>query len=202
MRLSGTGSMKKTSVIPSLLAALVCALSATAAGQENGSDPRVRVVTSAGDFVIRLDPRRAPLTVEAFLEHVDSGFYEGTIFHRVIAGFVAQAGGYTEEMNLKETEGSVFNESGNGLSNMRGTVGLARSNEPHTGTTQFYVNLADNLDLNPRPTRWGYAVFGTVEEGMEVVDNIGHSPTAGGGEFVRNVPVTPIVIERIERVSP
>jgi len=194
--------MDRRSVFLGLIAAATCALSAHVRAQDNSTDPRVRVVTSAGDFVIRLDPRRSPLTVEAFLEHVDSGFYEGTIFHRVIAGFVAQAGGFTQDMQPKLIEGSVVNESGNGLSNMRGTVGLARSNDPHTGTTQFYVNLADNLDLNPRPSRWGYAVFGTVEEGMEVVDSIGHSPTAGGGEFVRNVPVTPIVIERIERISP
>lgn len=193
--------MNRTSALFGLLAAASCMLSTAVCAQINSSDPRVRVVTTAGDFVIRLDPGRAPLTVAAFLENVDSGFYEGTIFHRVIAGFVAQAGGFTEDMQQKPTETSVVNESGNGLSNMRGTVGLARSNEPHTGTTQFYVNLADNLDLNPRPTRWGYAVFGTVEEGMDVVDSIGHSPTAGGGEFVRNVPMTPIVIERIERIS-
>ena len=176
-------------------------LATPAAAQTADGDPRARVVTNAGDFVIRLDVDRAPLTVEAFLALVDSGFYEGTIFHRVIAGFVAQAGGYTEDMLAKDTEGTVFNESGNGLSNMRGTVGLARTNEPHSGTTQFYVNLADNLDLNPRPSRWGYAVFGTIVEGMDIVDSIGHSPTSGAGEFVRNVPVTPIVIERVELIS-
>lgn len=176
-------------------------LTASAAAQDIVPDPRVRVVTTAGDFIIRLDANRAPLTVEAFLSHVDSGFYEGTIFHRVIAGFVAQAGGFTVDVQQKETEGSVINESGNGLSNMRGTVGLARTAEPHSGTTQFYINLADNLDLNPRPTRWGYAVFGTIDEGMDVIDTIGHSATAGGGPFDRNVPVMPIVIERIERLS-
>ncbi|HMB74274.1 MAG TPA: peptidylprolyl isomerase [Gammaproteobacteria bacterium] len=192
--------MIRTSAILGLLSAAIFSLSADVCAQQAG-DPRVRVVTSAGDFVIRLDAGRAPMTVDAFLEKVDEGFYEGTIFHRVVAGFVAQGGGFTADMELKPTDSWVVNESGNGLSNLRGTVGLARSNEPHTGTTQFYVNLADNLDLNPRPSRWGYAVFGTIEEGMEVVDSIGHSATAGGGEFVRNVPVTPIVIERIERVS-
>jgi cyclophilin family peptidyl-prolyl cis-trans isomerase len=190
----------KTPLI-SLLAATALFLATLAAGQIAPGDPRVRVVTTAGDFVIRLDTDRAPLTVAAFLELVDSGFYEGTIFHRVIAGFVAQAGGYTEDMETKPTEGNIVNESGNGLSNMRGTVGLARTNEPHSGTTQFYVNLADNLDLNPRPTRWGYAVFGVVEEGMEVIDEIGHSATSGSGPFDRNVPVTPIVIERVERIT-
>jgi cyclophilin family peptidyl-prolyl cis-trans isomerase len=166
------------------------------------SSPRVRVVTTAGEFVIELDRGRAPLTVEAFLRHVTSGHYAGTIFHRVVPGFVAQAGGYTVDMQLKPIEGTVFNESGNGLSNLRGTVGFARTGEPHTGTSQFYINLADNLDLNPRPTRWGYAVFGKVVEGMEVVDEIGHAATGAGGEFDRNVPVTPITIERIVLMTP
>lgn len=177
------------------------ALAAPAAGAQAPSelapDPRVRVETNVGDFVIELNRLRAPLTVEAFLEHVAEGHYEGTIFHRVVPGFVAQAGGYTEDFDLKPTEGTVFNESGNGLSNMRGTVGMARTNEPHSATSQFYVNLADNLDLNPRPTRWGYAVFGTVVEGMEVVDDIGHRPTGAGGPFDRNVPVDTVVIERV-----
>ena len=166
----------------------------------NGS-PRVRVVTTAGNFVIELDRGRAPLTVDAFMKYVNEGFYSGVIFHRVVAGFIAQAGGYDAEMMPKAVTASVFNESGNGLSNLRATVGFARSNDPHSGTSQFYVNLADNIDLNPRPTRWGYAVFGKVVEGMEVVDDIGHRPTAGGGPFDRNVPVVPIIIERIEVVE-
>ena len=160
--------------------------------------PRVRVVTTAGSFVIELDQNRAPKTVEAFLKYTKSGFYAGTIFHRVVAGFIAQAGGYTKELQPKPVTENIINESGNGLSNLRGTVALARTTEPHSGTSQFYVNLADNIDLNPRPTRWGYAVFGRVTEGMEVVDDIGHRPTAGGGPFDRNVPVDPILIERIE----
>jgi peptidyl-prolyl cis-trans isomerase A (cyclophilin A)/peptidyl-prolyl cis-trans isomerase B (cyclophilin B) len=163
--------------------------------------PRVRVVTNAGNFVIELDPNRAPRTVAAFLGYVKTGFYSGVIFHRVVAGFIAQAGGYTAEMVAKPVTENVINESGNGLSNLRGTVGFARSAEPHSGTSQFYVNLADNIDLNPRPTRWGYAVFGKVVEGMEVVDDIGHRPTAGGGPFQSSVPVEPIVIQRIELVT-
>lgn len=161
-------------------------------------DPRVRFVTTLGDFVIELNSRRAPLTTESFLQYAREGHYEGTVFHRVIQGFVAQAGGYTADLQEKQVERSVVNESGNGLSNLRGTVGLARTTEPHSGTSQFYINLADNLDLNPRPTRWGYTVFGTVVEGMEVVDEIGHRPTGAGGSFDRNVPVEPIVIERVE----
>jgi cyclophilin family peptidyl-prolyl cis-trans isomerase len=182
-----------------LVPALATAQEAPASGAANS--PRVRVVTGAGNFVIELDQNRAPRTVEAFLKYVKEGFYSGVIFHRVVAGFIAQAGGYTADMEQKPVTEAVINESGNGLSNLRGTVGFARSNEPHSGTSQFYVNLADNVDLNPRPTRWGYTVFGKVIEGMEVVDDIGHRPTAGGGPFDRNVPVEPIVIERIELIE-
>jgi cyclophilin family peptidyl-prolyl cis-trans isomerase len=163
--------------------------------------PRVRVVTTAGNFVIELDRNRAPRTVEAFLKYVKEGFYSGVIFHRVVAGFIAQAGGYTPDMQPKAVTENVVNESGNGLSNLRGSVGFAPSTEPHSGTSQFYINLADNVDLNPRPTRWGYAVFGKVVEGMEVVDDIGHRPTAGGGPFTSSVPVEPIVIQRIEVIE-
>jgi cyclophilin family peptidyl-prolyl cis-trans isomerase len=176
-------------------------LSPLCAAQETAPDavhPRVRVVTTAGSFVIELDQGRAPKTVEAFLKYVKSGFYSGTVFHRVVAGFIAQAGGYTKDLEPKAVTENIINESGNGLSNLRGTVALARSTDPHSATSQFYVNLADNIDLNPRPTRWGYAVFGKVVEGMEVADDIGHRPTAGGGPFERNVPVEPILIERIE----
>lgn len=165
------------------------------------TDPRVNVVTNAGSFVIELDVDRAPLTVENFLAYAREGHYDGTIFHRVIQGFVAQAGGYTGDFQLKPTERMVVNEAGNGLSNLRGTVGLARTSDPHSGNSQFYINLVDNLDLNPRPTRWGYAVFGTVAEGMEVVDEIGHVPTGANGPFERNVPVQNIVIQRVEVIG-
>ena len=165
------------------------------------TDPRVNVVTNAGSFVIELDVDRAPLTVENFLAYAREGHYDGTIFHRVIQGFVAQAGGYTGDFQLKPTERMVENEAGNGLSNLRGTVGLARTSDPHSGNSQFYINLVDNLDLNPRPTRWGYAVFGTVVEGMEVVDEIGHVPTGANGPFERNVPVQNIVIQRVEVIG-
>ena len=161
------------------------------------NEPRVQVVTNVGEFVIELDRIRAPLTVENFLQYVNENHYAGTVFHRVVAGFIAQGGGYTPELKLKDAPHKVFNEAGNGLSNLRGTVGMARSNEPHSADAQFYVNLADNLDLNPRPTRWGYAVFGKVVEGMEVVDQIGHTATGAGGEFDRSVPVAPIVIQRM-----
>lgn len=162
-------------------------------------DPRsVRVITTLGSFVIELDGLRAPLTIENFIQYAREGHYEGTIFHRVIQGFVAQTGGFTVELEEKPAERTVANESGNGLSNLRGSVGLARTNDPHSGGSQFYINLADNLDLNPRPTRWGFTVFGTIAEGMEVVDEIGHRPTGAAGQFERNVPLEPIIIQQIE----
>ena len=186
-----------------LASLLLCLLLVPMVGttQESAAATRVRVQTSVGSFVIELDRGRAPLTVDAFLKYAKQGFYAGLIFHRVVAGFIAQAGGYTADLQQKPVTAAVPNESGNGLSNLRGTVGFARSNDPHSGTSQFYVNLADNLDLNPRPTRWGYAVFGKVVEGMEVVDDIGHRPTGPGGPFDRNVPIMPITIERMEVVG-
>jgi cyclophilin family peptidyl-prolyl cis-trans isomerase len=193
--------MRLATLLLCLLVSPLLAAQEAAPPPAPADSPRVRVVTNAGDFVIEHDRSRAPLTVAAFLKYVEQGFYSGVIFHRVVAGFIAQTGGYTADMMQKDVTANVVNESGNGLSNLRGTVGFARSTEPHSGTSQFYVNLADNIDLNPRPTRWGYAVFGKVTEGMEVVDDIGHRPTAGGGPFDRNVPVEPIVIERIELIE-
>jgi peptidyl-prolyl cis-trans isomerase A (cyclophilin A) len=194
------------SAMSRIVTALVFALLLVAgdlAAQEPpvSATPRLRVVTTLGSFVIELDRGRAPLTVEHILRYVDEGYYDGTVFHRVVQGFVAQAGGYTADLQAKPAERTVVNESGNGLSNLRGTVGMARTNDPHSSTSQFYVNLANNLDLNPRPTRWGYTVFGNVVEGMDVVDQIGHRPTSSGGEFTRDVPVEPIVIQRIERIG-
>ena len=194
--------MRLASLLLSLLLVpqLVAAQDAQAPAP-TGPSTRVRVVTTAGNFVIELDHNRAPRTVDTFLKYVKEDFYSGLIFHRVVAGFIAQAGGYTPDLMPKDVKENIINESGNGLSNLRGTVGMARSTEPHSATSQFYVNLSDNVDLNPRPTRWGYTVFGKVVEGMEVVDDIGHRPTAGGGPFDRNVPVEPILIERIEIVE-
>lgn len=163
--------------------------------------PRVRVQTSMGSFVMELNPDRAPITVANFLQYVRAGYYPGTIFHRVIANFVAQGAGYDEKFVLKPTRSDIPNESGNGLSNRRGTVGLARTGEPHTGNTQFYINLADNPALDPQASRWGYAVFGHVVEGMDVVDSMGSVATGPGGAFEADVPIKPIVIEKIEELK-
>ncbi|MCC5868207.1 MAG: peptidylprolyl isomerase [Gammaproteobacteria bacterium] len=159
--------------------------------------PRVEVETSQGSFVVELDARRAPLTVRNFLGHVADGHYEGTVFHRVVQGFVIQGGGYTADFELKPTTHMVANESGNGLSNRRGTIAMARTPDPHSADAQFYVNLVDNVSLDPNPSRWGYAVFGAVISGMEVVDAIGHVATGAGGPFERDVPQAPVVIREV-----
>jgi peptidyl-prolyl cis-trans isomerase A (cyclophilin A) len=161
-------------------------------------EARVRIETTVGDFIVELDANRAPITVQNFLQNAVNDFYDGTIFHRVAVGFLIQGGGYLPDLTLKPTESTVFNESGNGLSNRRGTIAMARSNDAHSANTQFYINLSDNSSLNPSPQRWGYAVFGEVVEGMEIVDRIGSVQTGAGGEFDRDVPVAPIVIRNIE----
>ena len=164
----------------------------------NAPPARVRVTTNMGEFVIQMLPDRAPLTVNNFLRYVKEGYYSNTVFHRVIANFVIQGGGHdATDYKLKSTHESIFNESGNGLQNKRGTVGLARSDPPHSGNAQIYVNLVDNPDLDPLPTRWGYTVFGRVIEGMDVVDRIGVSPTGAAGPFKSDAPLKPVVIESV-----
>lgn len=163
--------------------------------------PQVQVVTSLGNFTIELNAERAPLTVAHFLKYVDQGQYSGTIFHRVIANFVIQGGGFDANYKLKPAPTKVVNESGNGLTNQRGTVGMARSQDPHGSDAQFYVNLYDNEALDPNKTRWGYAVFGKVVQGMDVVDRIGNVSTGARGLFKEDAPLQPMVIERIERVA-
>lgn len=150
-----------------------------------------------GNFVIELNAARAPLTVANFLEYVRSGQYEGTIFHRVISNFVVQGGGFDEKLAEKPTRAKIPNESGNGLSNRRTTVGMARAGEAHSADAQFYVNLTDNATLDPQPSRWGYTVFGQVVEGMDVVDAIGNVATGEVGPLERDAPLKPVVIQRI-----
>jgi cyclophilin family peptidyl-prolyl cis-trans isomerase len=178
--------------------ALLCLLTCVARAQDA---PRVRVTTNLGAFVIALDVERAPLTVANFLEYVRAGHYNGTIFHRVVGNFVAQGGGFDPQYVEKPTRPGIPNESGNGLSNRRGTVGLARTGDPHSGNAQFYLNLADNAPLDPQPSRWGYAVFGAIVDGMNVVDDIGAAATGEIGPFERDAPLKPIVIERVEELQ-
>lgn len=161
----------------------------------------VRLQTTEGDIVVELDGRRAPLTVANFLGLVESGYYDGTIFHRVMPDFVVQGGGYDRDFQSSEPELHVPNESGNGLRNLRGSVALARTADPHSGAAQFYINLADNRTLDPQADRWGYAVFGYVIEGMDVVDKVAAIRTGPGGPFPKDVPVSPVVLTKATRLG-
>ena len=189
-----------------LAAACACLLVQPAARADDvtGSNPEVRVTTNMGSFVIELRPDRAPLTVADFLRYVQEGFYTNTLFHRVVANFVVQGGGHnaTDPYALKSTYPAIDNESGNGLQNKRGAVGLARAAGAHTGNAQFYINLVDNPELDPLPTRWGYAVFGQIVEGMDVVDRIGVVPTGSFGPFKADAPLKPVIIQSVEIITP
>ena len=171
-----------------------------AEGDDGAGKPRAVLHTSAGDIVIELYPDQAPETVENFLQYVEDGFYAGTIFHRVVPGFVIQGGGFTPQMEQKRTREPVRNEASNGLANERGTLSMARTQDPHSATSQFFINLKDNTFLNPGGADpHGYAVFGRVVEGMEVVDRIAGMPTGRRGPFT-DVPRDPPVIESAEQL--
>lgn len=180
-----------------LLALALCAVVApfTVAGDNPiPLNPEIRFDTTEGAFTLRLDGRRAPLTTRNFVAYVRSGFYDGLVFHRVIPGFMAQGGGMDKDLTEKPTGDPIPNESGNGLSNARGTIAMARTNDPHSATSQFFINLVDNKRLDPSPARWGYTVFGAVTEGMEVIDKIAAIPTGARGPFRSDVPQTDVVI--------
>jgi cyclophilin family peptidyl-prolyl cis-trans isomerase len=178
-------------------------LPALAFGQDRvPAHPYIKLETSEGDIILELDGRRAPFTVGNFLKLVDEGYYDGTVFHRVIPGFMIQAGGYTPGLKEKEgDDGQVVNESGNGLRNLRGTIAMARTGEPHSAQAQFFINVADNASLNPQPDRWGYAVFGYVIEGMDVAEKISQVPTGPAGQFSQDVPQIPIIINKASRYN-
>ncbi|MGW8186975.1 MAG: peptidylprolyl isomerase [Desulfobacterales bacterium] len=185
-----------------ILIMLVFVQSAAAADQA-AVNPRVALETSKGRIVIELFPQKAPATVKNFLVYVDAGFYDGTVFHRVIPKFMIQGGGLTADLKKKPTEKPVLNEADNNLKNTRGSVAMARTGDPHSATSQFFINTADNDFLNYRektPQGWGYAVFGRVTEGMTVVDAISGVKTGNAGMF-RDVPVEPVVIEKVQRVK-
>ena len=162
--------------------------------------PQIEFTTTSGSFTVELDSNRAPTTVKKFLQYVEGGFYVNTIFHRVIAGFVIQAGGFTVDLELKETLPEIINESGNGLTNQRMSLGMARSTDPHTASSQFYINVADNFSLDPMPTRWGYAVFGDVIDGFQVIDAIASNATQTMSGM-QDVPVAPVIILDVKRID-
>jgi cyclophilin family peptidyl-prolyl cis-trans isomerase len=183
--------------------------------------PQVEMKTSIGTIVIELDPAAAPKTVENFLEYVKSGFYEGTIYHRIIKNFMAQGGGFDKAMAQKPTRAPVTNEAEQaekaGIKNDRGTIAMARTNDPHSATGQFFINYKDNTSLNASTNKmnvppqckaetpppqcknfgWGYTAFGKVVSGMDIVDKMAEVPTGSGGPFPSDVPQTQIVIEKV-----
>ncbi|MEZ5330518.1 MAG: peptidylprolyl isomerase [Thermoanaerobaculia bacterium] len=169
--------------------------------QETNAHPRVALETNKGTIVVELDRENAPVSTENFLSYVDDGFYDGTIFHRVISGFMIQGGGFDADMNKKATKPPIQNEAKNGLKNDRGTIAMARTNDPHSATAQFFINHRDNGPLDyPSQDGWGYAVFGKVVEGMDVVDAIADVRT-GVKNGMRDVPMEEVVIERAHRVE-
>ncbi len=163
----------------------------------------IKMHTSQGVITIELDAAKAPVTVENFLRYVREGFYQDTIFHRVISNFMIQGGGLSTNMANKPTHEPIKNEADNGLANQRGTIAMARTSDPHSATAQFFINVVDNTFLNhraPTPDGWGYCVFGTVVDGMDVVDRIRAVPTTNTG-FHQDVPVEPVIIEKVEEVE-
>jgi cyclophilin family peptidyl-prolyl cis-trans isomerase len=180
-----------------ILSALALALVAAPAGADDpGSKaPRVELVTTHGSLVLELDPVKAPITTENFLRYVRDGHYDGLVFHRVIPGFMAQGGGYDAQYAEREAREPIQNESRNGLSNERGTIAMARTNDPHSARSQFFINLVDNYRLDGAPARWGYTVFGRLTDGHDVLDKIAALPTGRGGPFSSDVPRQPVVIE-------
>jgi len=171
-----------------------------ASAAQLGSHPIVHIMTNMGEIVVELDHQKAPVTVENFVKYVQSGFYDGTIFHRVIPSFMIQGGGYTEDFDKKPTQPPIKNEADNGLKNDRGTIAMARTMDPNSATAQFFINLVDNNFLNyksPTMEGWGYTVFGKVIKGMDVVDSIAAEPTGRGGPFPKDVPQKTVVITKV-----
>lgn len=169
-----------------------------------GENPHVLVETTQGNFELELYPDKAPKSVANFLEYVNNGFYNGTIFHRVIDGFMIQGGGFTPDFERKTTNAPIINEADNGLKNQRGTVAMARTMDPNSATAQFFINVVDNdfLDHTSKtPRGWGYAVFGKVVKGMDIVDKIRQLKTGPGGVFPKDVPQEAVVIERMTVVN-
>jgi cyclophilin family peptidyl-prolyl cis-trans isomerase len=183
-------------------AAAVVLLAQPTAHAQGQSSQLVKVTTNMGDFIIELLPDRAPLTCANFLRYVKEGYYTNTLIHRVVSNFVIQGGGHdATTYQMKPVHDSIFNESGDGLQNKRSMVGLARGEAPHSGNAQIYINLVDNPDLDPLPTRWGYAVFGRVVQGMDVVDRIGVTATGSFATFKSDAPLKPVIIQKIEVID-
>lgn len=163
------------------------------------ASPWATIVTNQGNIVLELDEDRAPATVDNFMRYAQEGFYEGTIFHRVIAGFMIQGGGYDLALHERATRAPIANEAHNGVSNTRGSIAMARTANPHSATAQFFINLADNAFLDKGASdAYGYAVFGQVIAGMTVVDTIAQTATGAQAPFSQDVPISAIVIQAVE----
>lgn len=193
----------KAAFVAACLATLFAA-AAIHAEEKLPSHPYIEMQTSEGRILIELDTEAAPLTVRHILSLVDAEFFDGLVFHRVIDGFMIQGGGYTPSYTLKEDERTIPNESGNGLSNRRGTIAMARTADPHSANSQFFINVVDNQRLDPEKSagggRWGYTVFGVVIEGMDVVDRIAAAPT-GRSNGMNDVPQIPVIIKSVDRFT-
>jgi peptidyl-prolyl cis-trans isomerase A (cyclophilin A)/peptidyl-prolyl cis-trans isomerase B (cyclophilin B) len=174
------------------------ALATFGPGAALAADPRVELKTNRGPIVIELNQAKAPKTVANFLQYVKDGHYNGTVFHRVIDGFMIQGGGFDKDLRQKPTRAPVENEAANGLKNDYGTVAMARTPDPHSASAQFFINVKNNDFLNyrePTPQGYGYTVFGKVVSGMDIVDKVAKTPTGPGGPFPRDVPREPVIIE-------
>jgi len=177
------------------LAAPASPTQATTTHQEES--PVVQLQTNLGTITLTLDAAKAPKTVENFLQYVRDGHYDGTIFHRVINGFMIQGGGFDQSYRQKDTRKSIENEAKNGLKNKRGSIAMARTSDPHSASAQFFINVQDNVFLDyPGQDGWGYAVFGEVSQGMEIVDKIKGLATGRGGPFSSDVPQQAVIIEK------
>lgn len=160
------------------------------------AEVQATIETSVGNITLTLYQDKAPATVANFIEYAESGFYDNTVFHRVIPDFMVHGGGFTPDMGRKDTRTAIQNESDNGLANLRGTVAMARTQEPHSATSQFFINHSNNLFLDFSANQWGYAVFGEVSKGMDIVDRISVVKTTTKGPY-RDIPVEPVIIKTI-----
>ena len=188
----------RIALIITLVVTAVLTMGRAARAQEMAETPKIIFSTTHGSFMIELYPQKAPITVKNFLAYVDAGYFDNTVFHRVIPGFMIQGGGFTEQMQKKPTQPPIKNEANNGLKNKRGTLSMARTGVVDSATAQFFINLKDNVFLDHGSRDFGYAVFARVIAGMEVVEKIAAVPTGNKGPY-QNVPKTPVVIKSARR---
>ncbi len=187
-----------------IFTAVVCAIALTINTSLLAANPKVEMVTNQGTVMLELYPDKAPKTVENFLQYVKAEKYDGTVFHRVIKGFMNQGGGFTPDFKKVDTNAAIQNEADNGLKNERGTIAMARTGNPHSATNQFFINTVDNDFLNHsgKSSRgWGYCVFGKVVDGMDVMDKVAGMPTGKKGPFPQDVPQTDVVIQTMRVIE-